>query len=169
MIPKGLKPPARDAFRFHPGGVTPPVDYPARLPFVPNEPCKYGETDSVAMCVWDLGTAHPAERAAIRDGIADFGADSSRSTLIDPQRMKDWARLLTASPAAQERLDALLQSLTLAARADGWLEAGAPTLVGPPGSSFRRFVRDGQVMVVMAMAMSLSQGLSVLSFADQAA
>jgi hypothetical protein len=77
--------------------------------------------------------------------------------------------MFTASQAAQEQLDALLQSLTLAARADGWLEAGPPTLVGPPGSSFRRFVRDGEVMVAMSTATSLSQGLTVWSFSDQTA
>lgn len=169
MIPMGLKPPARDAFRSHTGGDARPPDYPARLPFVPNESCEYGESESVAMCVWNLGTANTQERAAIRDSASRWGVDFIRGSPIDPQGMKNGARLLAASPAAQERLDALLQSLTLAARADGWVEAGSPTFAGPPGSSFRRFVRSGQAMVAMATAMSLNQGLLVWSFADQTA
>lgn len=169
MIPKGIKPPTRDAFKSHPGGVTPPADYPARLPFVPNEPCEYWENDSVAMCVWDLGTAPLEVHAALREGIADFGADAKRGAPNDSHRVKDWAGLLNAPAAAQVRLSELVQSLTLAAHADGWLEAGSPTLAGPAGSSFRRFVRDGHVMLAMATAMSLRQGLSVMSFTEEAA
>jgi hypothetical protein len=77
--------------------------------------------------------------------------------------------MFTAPESALEQLDALLQSLILAARADGWREAGPPPFVGPPGSSFRRFVRDGDVMIAISTATSLSQGLSVWSFSDQTA
>ena len=170
MFPKGLQPPKRESFLSHPGSAARPVDFPARLPFVPNEPCEYAESESVALCAWQLGTPTPEQRAALRANAIQLGADALESTPTNQDGLKErWLDLITAPPTALSRLELLLHALTAVALAEGWLPADEQKFTFPPGSRYLRFTRHGQVLLAMSQPLSFVQGLSIWVFADQAA
>ena len=170
MFPKGLQPPKKESFRSHSGSAARPLDFPTRLPFVPNEPCEYAESESVALCTWQLGTPTPEQRAALRANAIQLGRDALESTHTNQDGLKErWLDLMTAPPNALARLESLLQALTAVALAEGWRSADARKITFPPGSRYLRFTRHGQVLLAMSQPLSFVQGLSVWVFAEQAA
>lgn len=170
MFPKGLQPPEKESFRSHSGSAARPDDFPTRLPFVPNEPCEYAETESVALCAWELGTLTPEQRDALRANASQLGADVLKGVPTNPDGLKArWLDLVTAPPNALARLESLLQALTTVALAEGWQPDDAQKFRFPPGSRYLRFTRQGQVLLAISIPLSFMQGLSVWAFAEQAA
>jgi hypothetical protein len=170
MFPEGLQPPKKESCRSHSGSAVRPVDFPLRLPFVPNEPCEYAESESVALCTWELGTPTPEQRAELRANASQLGAEVREGVQANSEDLKArWLNLVTAPPNALARLESLLQALTSVALAEGWQPADAPELSFPPGSRYLRFTRQGQVLLAMSMPLSFMQGLSVWAFSEPAA
>ncbi|MGB7211431.1 MAG: hypothetical protein WBC97_02285 [Gemmatimonadales bacterium] len=170
MFPKGLRPPLPDMLRSSPGSPSRPADYPARLPFVPNEACSYGESDSVAMCIWELGTVGAAEHHAISDPVLQLGTAILVGLPVDKEHAaKAWAASTTAPAPAIKRLHELLEAFCAVAGRDGWKQIDAQEPAMPPGARYRRFERDGQTIVAMAVPTPFGQSLMVSCFKDQAA
>ena len=170
MFPHGLTPPLPDTFKTTPGALTPPADYPFGMPFVPNQPCTYGESESVALCIWELRS--PGAEAPARDGsqVAKIGEKVLAGEPIDADHLRSgWTANMDTPGQAFEHLLGILRAFGQAAVSGGWQVIASEELELPPGARYRRYKRNGRVIVAMAIPTSVVQTLTVTCFNDHAA